>query len=516
MNYFASHGAGHGAHNQPCEAPPLRRQSRRQLCRNALLLALSQLLFFALPSFAASPNILLVYVDDLGYGDTAVYGHTVVKTPHIDRLAAEGLRFTQFYAPSALCSPSRAGLLTGRTPYRTGVRDWIPPDSDVSLGRNETTLADLAKQAGYRTAVIGKWHLNGGLGMADAPQPRDFGFDYQYGLDAWVKNAAVATSDKPRRGPLYPDNMYRNNQPVGATDRYSAELVSDEAIGWLTRDDTPFFLLLTYSEVHTPIASPPQYLQMYQQFLTPEARANPLLFYREFVYRPWRGRGEYYANISYLDAQLGRVLEHLRKQGVLDNTLVIFSSDNGPVTDAAITPWELGMAGETGGLRGKKRFLFEGGLRVPGIIRYPALVGAGTTVDEPVTALDLFPTLAELFAQELPDRTPIDGQSLLPLLRGDAWQRQQPLYWAIETPDGMEYALRDGDWKLILDGKAQPRYLFDLSRDLYEVNNLLGNEPQRVAAMIAAFTAYQNSVDKDPLKQQREHDGTPDTGSSGD
>lgn len=469
-----------------------------------------------LPSFAASPNILLVYVDDLGYGDTAVYGHTVVKTPHIDRLAAEGLRFTQFYAPSALCSPSRAGLLTGRTPYRTGVRDWIPPDSDVSLGRNETTLADLAKQAGYRTAVIGKWHLNGGLGMADAPQPRDFGFDYQYGLDAWVKNAAVAASGKPRSGPMYPDNMYRNNQPIGATDRYSAELVSDEAIGWLNRDDAPFFLLLTYSEVHTPIASPPQYLQMYQQFLTPEARANPLLFYREFVHRPWRGRGEYYASISYLDAQLGRVLEHLRKQGLLDDTLVIFSSDNGPVTDAAITPWELGMAGETGGLRGKKRFLFEGGLRVPGIVRYPALVDAGTSVDEPVTALDLFPTLAELFAQELPDRTPIDGQSLLPLLRDETWQRQQPLYWAIETPDGMEYALRDGDWKLILDGNAQPRYLFDLSRDFYEVNNLLDSEPQRVSAMTAAFTAYQNSVDKDPLRQQRERNGATHAAGPGD
>ena len=255
---------------------------------------------------------------------------------------------------------------------------------------------------------------------------------------------------------------------------------------------------------------------MYQQFLTPEARANPLLFYREFMHRPWRGRGEYYANISYLDAQLGRVLEHLRKQGLLDDTLVIFSSDNGPVTDAAITPWELGMAGETGGLRGKKRFLFEGGLRVPGIIRYPALVGAGTTVDEPVTALDLFPTLAELFAQELPDRTPIDGQSLLPLLRDEAWQRQQPLYWAIETPDGIEYALRDGDWKLILDGNAQPRYLFDLSRDFYELNSLLDSEPQRVSSMTAAFTVYQNSVDKDPLRQQRERNGATHAAGPGD
>jgi arylsulfatase A-like enzyme len=186
---------------------------------------------FAASAYSVTPNILIIYVDDLGYGDTAVYGHSVVKTPNIDRLAEEGVRFTQFYAPSALCSPSRAGLLTGRTPYRTGVESWIPDNSDVSLARDEFTIAQLVKPLGYRTAVIGKWHLNGGLNLKDVPQPRDFGFDYQYGLAAWVKNEK---SEKMKSGKLYPDNMYRNNEPVGETDKFSAELITDDAIEWLS------------------------------------------------------------------------------------------------------------------------------------------------------------------------------------------------------------------------------------------------------------------------------------------
>ncbi|WP_439107619.1 sulfatase family protein [Congregibacter sp.] len=449
-------------------------------------------------------NVLVVYVDDLGYGDTGAYGHSVVKTPNIDRLAAEGLRFTQFYAPSALCSPSRAGLLTGRTPYRTGVESWIPDDAQIALGSNETTLADLAKQRGYRTAVIGKWHLNGGLHMDDVPQPRDFGFDYQYGLAAWVKNAAVHDAkERPRRGPMYPDNMYRNNKAVGETQKYSAELVSDEAIQWLGDASKPFFLLLTYSEVHTPIASPPEYLEQYQAHLSAEAKENPLLYYFDWRNRPWRGRGEYYANISYLDAQLGRVIEHLREAEVLDDTLIIFSSDNGPVTDSALTPWELGMAGETSGLRGKKRFLFEGGIRVPGIIRYPRRIQAGRVENHPVTALDVFPTLAE-WLEVTPDKgVPLDGESLWPLIDGEGFERTKALYWSIPTPDGMEFAVRDGDWKMILDDNGTPHQLFDLVNDWYEVNNRLGSEPEIRDRLLETYQSRRAGVENDPLARKR-------------
>lgn len=478
------------------------------------------------PRASLLPNVLLVYVDDLGYGDTGAYGHAIVDTPHIDRLAREGVRFSQFYAPSALCSPSRAGLLTGRTPYRTGVESWIPDNSQVSLGRNEVTLAELAKQRGYRTAVIGKWHLNGGLHLPDAPQPRDFGFDYQYGLAAWVKNQSVADSvhkfpDKLRRGHMYPDNMFRNNIPVGPTQKYSAELVSDEAIAWLdeanettegggdastSENHEPFFLLLTYSEVHTPIASPEALRQRYDAFLTAESRAEPLAYYFDWRDRDWRGRGEYYANINYLDTQLGRVLEHLREREILDDTLVIFSSDNGPVTDAALTPWELGMAGETAGLRGKKRFLFEGGIRVPGILRYPPMIAAALRVEEPVTALDLFPTLAETFGAALDPSVPVDGQSLWPLITQQRWTRVRPLYWSIPTPDGMEFAIRDGDWKLIASEAGEPHYLFNLATDRYEVDNRLQGNPQELARLLAQLNAMRSEIDADPLAAARAAD----------
>ena len=471
--------------------------------------AVAALLAAAPATLAAStPNILIVYVDDLGYGDTAVYGHPIVATPHIDRLAAEGTRFSQFYAPSALCSPSRAGLLTGRTPYRTGVESWIPDDSPVSLGVNETTLADLARAAGYRTAVFGKWHLNGGLHLRDAPQPADFGFDYQYGLAAWVKNAAVEGQDQhPRSGAMYPDNMYRNNVAVGPTEKFSAELVSDEAIAWLRGDGDaptqPFFLLLTYSEVHTPIASPRRWLQRYDAFLTDEARDNPLVYYFDWRNRPWRGRGEYYANISFLDEQLGRVLDYLRERGLLDDTLVVFSSDNGPVTAAALTPWELGMAGETAGLRGKKRFLFEGGIRVPGILRYPPRIAAGRVEHTPASALDIFPTMAELLGIDTDPDAPRDGESLWPILEGEVPGRGTPLYWSIPTPDGMEFALREGDWKLILDTEARPRHLFNLAEDFYEVDDRLVAEPEIAARLERLFRNLHASVEADPLAAAR-------------
>ena len=183
------------------------------------------------PSASLKKNVLFIAVDDLNDWVNCMDGRAGVHTPNIDRLAEEGIRFTQFYAPSALCSPSRAGLLTGRTPYRTGVESWIPDNSDVYLARDEFTIAQLVKPLGYRTAVIGKWHLNGGLNLKDVPQPRDFGFDYQYGLAAWVKNEK---SEKTKSGKLYPDNMYRNNEPVGETDKFSAELITDDAIEWLS------------------------------------------------------------------------------------------------------------------------------------------------------------------------------------------------------------------------------------------------------------------------------------------
>jgi arylsulfatase A-like enzyme len=330
------------------------------------------------------PNLLLILVGDLGYGDLAAYGHPIVKTPNIDKLVQEGIKYTQYYAPSPLCSPSRAGLLTGRTPYRTGIRSWIPAGADVHLGKKEITFANLLKEKGYETAIMGKLHLNGGAEMSDHPQARDMGFDYSFVIPGgWAQNKQVETKPADgslRRGKIYPDNFWRNGKPVGETEKFSGELVSDEVTSWLEVEHEvgdPFFLYVAFSEVHTPIASPKQYLDQYADYISDFAKENPDLYHWDWGNQPYRGPGEYYANISFLDAQVGEIMDKLEAMGELDNTIVLFTSDNGPVTRESRKPWELNMAGETGGLRGRKDNLLEGGIRVPAIVRYPDMIEAG-------------------------------------------------------------------------------------------------------------------------------------------
>ena len=211
------------------------------------LSVLIALMAFSDAHTASQPNILLIYVDDLGYGDLASFGHPVIKTPNLDALVDDGLKLTNYYAPSALCSASRAGLLTGRHPYRTGIESWIPKDSEIYLRSEEITLAEVLKSAGYATALIGKWHLNSDLGSDDEPQPLDQGFDYFYG-----HNAFQIPSNRN------PTNIYRGKEALPKQEGYTADLYANEAIAWLEQhdDDAPFFLFLSMAEPHTTIENP--------------------------------------------------------------------------------------------------------------------------------------------------------------------------------------------------------------------------------------------------------------------
>ena len=301
--------------------------------RTAFTRLLLLLLIVGNAQAATQPNILLIYVDDLGYGDLGSYGHPVLQTPNIDSLAADGLSFTNYYAPTALCSPSRAGLLTGRTPYRTGIKSWIPEDSGIYLRDAEVTLAELLKAAGYATAHIGKWHLNSDLGSKTEPQPTDQGFDYYYGHNAFQ----LPTNRNPT-------NIFRNKTALPMQQGYTADLYADESIQWLEQrdEDKPFFLYLSMAEPHTSFENPPEYNAMYKNFSEGEVVAIPngLEEPPKEMLIP-RGPGEYYANITYMDVQIGRVLDWLRDNNVYDDTVVVFSSDNGPVTSAWINWWEV-------------------------------------------------------------------------------------------------------------------------------------------------------------------------------
>jgi len=442
---------------------------------------------------AAPPNVVLINADDLGFGDLGCYGHAVLQTPNLDRLATEGMRFTQFYAASALCSPSRAALLTGRTPYRSGIKSWIPEGSGIYLHKEEVTLATVLKREGYATALVGKWHLNSDLGDPAQPQPSDHGFDNAYGHNAFQ----IPTNRNPT-------NLYRNGVHLPAQNGYTAQLYADEAITWLEqrRDaGTPFFLYLAPAEPHTPIENPPEFNARYAAYTRgeivpiPSGGAAP----PEELLVP-RGPGEYYANIAFLDAQLGRVLDTLDRLGLRENTIVIFTSDNGPVTSAWQSWYEVNSYGDTGGYRGRKHHLYEGGIRVPAIVRWPGTVPAGVVSDTPVTAMDLLPTLAAICGATVPADRAIDGSDIGKVLLGGEGPPPRDFYWALPNSTGKEFAYRRGDWKLLLNSALEPIELYNLRRDPLELINRIATEPAKAAELAALFRTHHAAVLADPLR----------------
>jgi arylsulfatase A-like enzyme len=436
------------------------------------------------------PNIVLIVADDLGYGDLASYGHHTIASPALDRLTREGLRFTSFYAASPLCSPSRAAMLTGRTPFRTGIESWIPENSDVQLGRREITLATLLEQRGYETFLAGKWHLNGGLAVSRHTQPQDHGFRHWLALHAF---AVPSHRD--------PENFYRDGKPVGPTPGYAAQIVVDQAIEWLgaRAGGRPFFLYLAFAEPHGTVASPARFTDLYRAFTTgrPEPFRNGGAVPTNLAAR---GPGEYYANVTHMDFQIGRLLERLDRLRLREDTVVVFTSDNGPVTQDWRHWYEINLYGSTGGLRGRKADLYDGGIRVPAIVRWPGRVRPGSETDALVIGYDLLPTLAAVAGGALPSDRPIDGEDISPVLRGQPFVRQRPLYWEFEDDQGFHYALRDGDSKLLADRSLAKVRLHDLRRDPFEVEDLAAARPDRTSSLLAALRARAAEVAADPLR----------------
>jgi len=439
-----------------------------------------------------APNVLLIYVDDLGYGDLGCYGHPIIQTPNIDKLAKEGLRLTQHYAPSALCSPSRAALLTGRTPYRTGVESWIPEDTGIYLHKQETTIAELLKDQGYTTAIIGKWHLNSDLGNPEEPQPSDHGFDYSFGNNAFQ----TPTNRNP-------DNLFRNRKALGVVEGFTSQIYANESIAWLKERkerEEPFFLYLAMNEPHTPLENPDSFNEMYSNYswdeIVPIPSGGPIPYDKLNA----NGPGEYYANITTMDHHLGRVLKTIDELGYRDNTLVIFSSDNGPVTSDWIHWWETNAYGSTGGYRGRKHGLYEGGIRVPAIIRYPGVVKPDTVSNALSIGMDLFVTILNQTGARVPDDRTLDGIDLSPIFKGKALNKDRSFFWALSTISGKDFVFRQGDWKLILDRDHNPIELYNLKTDKLEFFNRIADEPQVVAQLLAGFNAKWNSIQDDPLR----------------
>jgi arylsulfatase A-like enzyme len=439
------------------------------------------------------PNVVVILADDLGYGDLGSYGHPVLKTPALDRLASEGLRLTSYYAPSPLCSPSRASLLTGRIHLRTGIESWIPPDADVQLGPRELTVATLLKRRGYETFLAGKWHLNGGLDVARHTQPQDHGFDEWIALHAW----AIPHHHDPT-------NFFRNGKAVGEMRGFTAQIVVDEALSWLERRPRkgPFFIYMPFPEPHGTISSPDFFNALYSSLTTgrPDPMANDG---RVPANLAARGPGEYYANVTHLDFQIGRFLEGLDRRGLREETLVLFTSDNGPVTTDWRHWWEVNLYGDTGGFRGRKADLYEGGIRVPALVRWPGRVPAGRVSDAVVSGVDLLPTLASVVGFPVPADRPIDGEDVSGLLRGEPFARRRPLYWEFDDDQGFHYALREGSWKLLADRALARVRLYDLAADRFELTDLAETRKDVVEALLLKVKDLHASVDGDPLRPRR-------------
>lgn len=426
-----------------------------------------------LPAIASAqrsgqPNIIVFLCDDLGYGDLSSYGHPVINTPNIDKMAASGIRLTDYYSPSPVCSPSRVGLLTGRSPNRAGVYDFIPGPRKsedcrdlVHLRKEEITIPALLKSAGYATCLVGKWHCNSMFNSDRQPQPGDFGFEYWF---ATHNNAAPSHEN--------PNNFVRNGSTVGELKGYSSQIIVDEAISWLKQKDnaSPFYLQVCFHEPHEPVASPPGLAGRYLPFSSNQNQA------------------EYFANVANVDSAVGRLLRYLDEVGD-DNTFIIFTSDNGPET-LKRTAKAVNSYGSSGNLKGRKLWTNEAGFRVPCIL---SRTGGGTftgTSDAVVSGLDFLPTFCELAGVALPEHY-LDGESFSSLLYEGKFVRSKPLLWSFYNAlNAQVVAMRDGDWKIMSRLKTGPSYLPKLE-NIYE-----GNVSLVKGAELTDFTLYNLKMDK--------------------
>lgn len=432
------------------------------------------------------PNIIVIFADDLGYGDLGVYGHPTIMTPRLDRMAQEGLKFTQFYTAASVCTPSRAGLLTGRLPIRSGMasdtRRVLFPDSRRGLPQEEITVAEVLKDAGYATAAIGKWHL----GHMPEYAARQHGFDYFYGLKYSndmdrVPSLPVREQFDDPRSEYWNLELLRNEEVIEqpAEQTTLMQRYTDEAISFMQEHrEQPFFIYLAHSMVHVPL-------------------------FRSEAFEGVSRRGMYGDVMEELDQTVGRVLDAVREEGLAENTLVVFTSDNGP--------WLVygEQGGSSGLLHGGKGMTWEGGMRVPALAWWPGTIEPGSVSAAVTSTMDLLPTAVELTGQTLPAGLDLDGASLMPVLTGDAGAEIRDTYFYYRG--ATLYAARVGPWKAHFitewaytrDNERTehvPPLLFNLDVDPEERFNVAEEHPDVVARINSAVLHHRSGLNPRPTQ----------------
>ena len=428
---------------------------------------------------ASRPNIVFILADDLGYTDLACYGSRYYETPAIDRLAAQGMKFTSGYSCGPNCQPTRAALMSGQYGPRTGVytvgsidrfnwqsRPLKPVDNVVKLPLDKITIAQALKKAGYTTALFGKWHL----GEDSSHHPSNRGFD-----------EAIVSSGQHFNFPTNP----KTDHPPG---QYLADFLTDKAVDFIRRNkDRPFFLCLHHFAVHTPLQAKEDLIQHFKPKPPAGGHGNPT----------------YAAMIASVDESVSRVLALLDELKLSENTLVVFTSDNGGVGGYEREGIKGGSITDNAPLRGGKGMLYEGGIRVPYIFRWPGKIAAGTVCDEPINSVDLYPTLLELAGTKAETGYVLDGTSYLSLLTGGANSKRAPLYWHFPgylgasentwrtTPAG---AIRDGDWKLLEFFENGKLELYNLKDDMGERNNLAATQPAKLKELHEKLLLWRQQI----------------------
>ncbi|MFO8027155.1 MAG: arylsulfatase [Opitutales bacterium] len=423
------------------------------------------------------PNILFILTDDLGYGDLSSYGQEDFQTPAIDSLAEGGIRFTDTYAGNTVCAPSRDALMTGRRPGHLTLRN----NGEYTLKPGDTTVATLLKQAGYRTALIGKSTVTGNTQTPETLA--EHGFEYFFGTTHHV--------DGHYR---YPEFVYENTRKVEFPDNhlhhgshYDLDLYTEKALGYLDQQsegNDPFFLVLSVPVPHAAIVVPEDSMAKVREDVQPDPRVAPPPEQPHYTHVT-EPKTSYAGLVTRIDESVGSVIDKLRENGQLENTLVVFTSDNGPHSEGGYHP---DMLHSNGPLRGHKRDLYEGGIRVPFIAHWPDVIEAGRESDHPSAFWDFLPTATEIAGVRAPED--IQGLSLLPTLTGEGEQTAHDfLYWEFNQKGGRR-AIRMGEWKAVeyrlnLGDRRGPVELYNLEDDIGESNDLAAEHPDLVAELTA-------------------------------